>query len=105
MANDGRIERCASAGRTRTASESTTMPASKPDESESANVIDSGVHASGPTGTPQIRETAQTPIMPALSRTPAVSRRRVGRRTTPTAQAICSHATTAKKVPCIHDTS
>ena len=105
MANDGRIDCCASAGRTRTASESTTMPASKPDERESARVTASGVQASGPTGTPQMRETAHTPMIPALSNTPAVSSRRVGRRMTPTAHAICSHATTAKNVPCIHETS
>jgi hypothetical protein len=81
------------------------MPASKPVDSASARATGSGVHASGPIGTPQMRDIAQTPMIPALSNTPAVRSCRDGRKMTPTAHASWSQAAAAKKPPCSHDIS
>ena len=50
-----------------------------------------------------MRDIAHTPMIPALSTTPAWRNRRFGRRMTPTAHPSWSHATAAKKLPCNHD--
>ena len=81
------------------------MPSSQADDNPSDQPTLSGVQASGPIGTPQTRDTAQTPRIPAFRITPAVKILRVGRSTTAIAHESCSHATTAKNVPWTHDTS
>jgi hypothetical protein len=81
------------------------MPTSHTDESASDQPTSSGVHASGPIGTPHTREIAHTPRIPVFRSTPAVSSDFVGLTTTATAHDSWSHATTAKNVPWAHDSS
>ena len=76
------------------------MTASQAVATASASATGSASPASGPKGTPAVRDTTHTAMTPAARATAASTARRPGRRAKSAAVASCSQPTTAKNMPC-----